>query len=127
MPQRQACLMCAHCRCIPPPDWRPRYSGEEFDNYDIAKLIKATGKSQKITCTLNPVWIEFNFDHYCGQFSRHPRVYENTLNELIHGSYVSLQNIQYEKQLTDLRQQLKRSREISASRLARLKARAGKG
>ena len=113
-PMGKACLTCDHCVFTAPTDWKPSYSGEEFDKYCARNMIKETELHLNARCSFNPVWIDVNTGHYCGQW--HGAAHHHDVDEFIHGSWASSQLEGFKDEVKALRASLKKARRISASR-----------
>jgi hypothetical protein len=115
------CLSCVYAAFTAPADWTPGYPGETYGKYDVMKAINRTGSAQRIYCTLNPVWQEFNTNHYCGKWCSESESVNLRQTETRLRNYYSTLNMR-DAQIKELKAQLKKAREISAGRLSRLKA-----
>jgi hypothetical protein len=119
----EGCLTCRHVRFVVPSDWKPNYEGASFDVGDAAKIIRETKHHIKAECTLNPVWVPVLTNHYCGQWEEERGLYGRSpsIETFIWGTWQERSLDQVKKENQELKLQLKKSRDISASRLARLK------
>jgi hypothetical protein len=117
----RACLTCNHVSFVVPDDWKPGFAGDEYDKYDVRQVIRETGHHVQAKCTFNPIWIDVNTGHYCGQWSSDVRD-EESVQDFIWGSWLARENEELSAKCDALRARLKTSRQISASRLARLKS-----
>lgn len=116
------CLSCYHGKLHEPPDWKPVYQGQELEEYHVREHIRRTGMAQRVTCTLAPQWMEFNTNHYCGQWTGRTRA---LLPELAASRDISDQwyrrAMAAEEETKALKAELKIARERSAKRLAKLR------
>ena len=119
----KGCLNCHHVRLSPPLGWKPAYMNDTFDVMNAAKVIRETKQHIKAECTLYPVWTPVLTNHYCGQWEIKRPGYEFYANvdQLLWGSREEKHIVQLAEENQELRRQLKKSRDISAGRLARLK------
>jgi hypothetical protein len=122
MPSRgRACLTCKHVHFIVPADWKPSYSGEEYNSYAVIKVIRdAKGRHVSARCTFDPVWIDVTTGHYCGRWDGLLR--EETVSDVLWGTWAVRQNNELHEKIKELKRLLQKSRSISAGRLARLKS-----
>jgi hypothetical protein len=122
MSKSKACLTCNHVSFLVPNDWTPSYSGEEYDRYDVRTAIRETEHHVQAKCTFNPIWVDVNTGHYCGQWNGSGVAREESVEDFIWGSWLVKENKKLHAERDALRARLKTSRRISASRLARLKS-----
>ncbi len=124
-----SCLMCEHFKPIRTADWKPSYSGKEYDRYDVRNLIMQTKLHQKGQCALNPVHVDVMTNHYCGQFiaeTRYPPSPSERLSDFIWGDRVSRRVDTLEDENTTLKRQLKTARMRSLKRLRKLQSARGR-
>jgi hypothetical protein len=112
------CLNCTHFLFDTPADWKRSYEGQLFHQWNAISHIRQTQRYVDGKCTLFPTHTEHRSDHGCGQ---HDAQNHGELRELIWGTPQALELNELRKQVPDLKRQLKKAREVSASRLKRLK------
>jgi hypothetical protein len=122
----KGCLTCKHASFVAPVGWKPGYSGQEYEARDASLAIRQTRIHQDVLCTLNPVWVPFKTNHYCGQWAASEFVNGN-ISYFIWGSHSDAEwdrmrqlADEAQKEAKTLHRQLKGARQLSASRLARL-------
>jgi hypothetical protein len=113
----KSCLTCVHAQFIQPADWVPRYSGQPYEHHQVEERMRHTGHAQRLNCTLNPTWVEFNTNHWCAQWLVHDRLSDN------YTAYRRwrMESEEAQKENKRLRAELKEARRRSKARMARLK------
>jgi len=106
-----------------PPDWRPKYRFETYDESDVRDRIEETGLAQPLTCTLSPQWNKVDTNHYCGQWT--PR--SGTLLQEFTRTNTAYANWRARAESAEeandkLKLELKNARHRSAKRLEKLRA-----
>jgi acyl carrier protein phosphodiesterase len=100
---------------------QPSFSGDEFNVTDALQIIREKRQHMRAQCAFNPVWTEVFTNHYCGRWENKFH-HEESLSEFIWGSGYKLYYEEATEKIKKLRKQLEHSRQVSASRLARLRA-----
>jgi hypothetical protein len=118
----KGCLTCKHCVLTPPPGWKEPCEGYSFDEIDVKRIIEKERRHQAAQCAFNPVWVPVQTNHYCGRWAANLRLEwrEGDVKDFIWGTYAEQRSKEWMEEAKTLRLQLKKSRELSASRLARL-------
>jgi len=117
---RNTCLLCTHFLPIAPCGWKPRYSGNEFDIFEVRRVMRENnGAHQQGYCTLNPVHAEVWTSHHCSFYQPTEERFVS-LSDFIWGTWEQRESKEKEDKITELTRQLKASRKISNSRLKRI-------
>lgn len=111
----QECLNCRHYQLRPPPDWKPPYSGAEFDLWALRKVLgydPQWNSGWPGLCRLQPAPIEVKSVHWCGQWQ---------VNEEFLHSWVGLVELNAALvEIASLKTELKATKQLSLERYHRL-------
>lgn len=122
-----ACAACEFWQVEAPPGWQSSYTGEKPDLYDWRLHARENWEKGKIVnwralagyCRFYPNPMSCKGDHGCGHFTS--AMFNHPSTELRQFFEREIPDV-LQREVTELKRQLKRCREISAGRLKRIKA-----
>jgi hypothetical protein len=124
------CILCRHFQPDEPPGWEPSYDGREYDAHDALVAYRKSECKATLhgTCQLNPVHVDVDAWHACGQFVAGRTLAARRTSKVLVQEFLGLDwESQRLKHLTeenaDLKKKLATSRKLSAQRLERLRGR----